>query len=302
MTSYPPSPQSSAPQAPAPSSQYPPYPGAYPPPYGVYAPYAPYGAPPPGAAPDNATLNAAEMAAARARGRRYQIIFASVTGAVTLLALLLAIVAPDLSLMAGALTPAGWRSVYQSDLTAPTAKDYQAWDLTRGCAFYTTGLDANGADSAGNSSGDATCVFKPSGVGADTSQGFSLELTLAPAANVASFQESSLMLGDRASSTANGLYFVVGQDGRYLICDATCRSGQGTIYISGATAAWHGDAWVANSIAARVSADHSEETFYINGQQVADVTLDLGAQPRLAVGAPGGSETIFTAVRFATSA
>lgn len=315
MSSYPPNPSyppSSASHAHAPA-QYPPYPypGAYPPaPYGPYAPYAPYGpyAPYPSAlyaahdaAMANAPLNAAEVAAANARGRRYRIIFASVTGSVTLLALLLAIIAPNLGLPAGALTPAGWSQVYQSDLTAPTAKDYQAWDLTKGCAFYTTGLDANGANGAGDSSGEAICDFKPAGVGADTSQGFSLELSLTPAANVASFQESSLMLGDDASSTGNRLYFQVGQDGSYRICDAACQPGQG-IYIRGATAAWHGDAWVANSFAARVSATHTEETFYINGQQVADVTLDLGARPALAVGAPDGSETIFTAVRFSTGA
>jgi hypothetical protein len=218
---------------------------------------------------------------------------------VTLLALVLAIIAPDMGLMAGGLTPAGWQSAYHSDLTTPTANDYRAWDVSQGCSFYSTGLDANGANGAGDSSGDAICAFKPSSVGADISQGFSLDLTLAPAANVSSFQESVLALGDLSSATSSGLWFAVGQDGKFIICDAICRAGQG-VYIQGASSAWHEDAFVANSFAARVSANHNDETFYINGQQVAEVSLDLGAQPALAVGAPGGSETIFTAVRLST--
>jgi hypothetical protein len=274
-------------------TQYPPYP--------QYPQYPPMYAPPgPSYAPQDAPPNEAEIAAAKVRARRYQIIAGAVIGGLTILALALAAIAPSLTPSGSTPVPAGWQAVYQSNLAAASTKDYQAWDVSKGCSFYSTGLDANGSNGAGGASGSAVCAFAPAKVGGDTSQGFYFEVGLAPAASVSSFQQSALAIGDVSSSSAQGVFFEVDQSGRYLICDSACSPRSGGVYVTGGTAAYHGDAYVANTIAVRVWPNHNEETFYINGQQVADVSVDLGLQPALAAGAPSGSETIFTSARLST--
>ena len=263
-------------------------------------PYSPLYAPPPAYyPPQDAPPNEAEVALAKARGRRYQIITGAVIASLTVLALALAAIAPSLTPAAGATIPATWQQVYQSNLAAASAKDYQAWDVSNGCSFYSTGLDANGTTGSGGANNNATCIFSPDKVGADTTQGFYFEVGLAPAASVSSFQQSVLLVGDISGANAKGLTFEVDQSGRYLLCGAGCSARTG-VYLSGGTAAYHGDAFVANSIAVRVWPNHNEETFYINGQQVADVSVDVGLQPVLAAGAPSGSETIFTSARLST--
>lgn len=264
----------------------------YPPTSAPQAP-TPY-APPQGSAPIQAEIEAASV-----RGRRYQITVGAILAGITVLALALAAIAPDLGLSAGSPVPAGWQQVYHADLTAATTKDYRAWDVNSGCAFYTTGLDANGANGAGDSSGDAICAFAPGSFGADTTQGFYFELTIAPPASVSLYQSSILAVGNVSDSSANGLWFEVSQDGRYVLCDVQCTRGQG-IYLTGGTAAWHGNGYVANTIAVRVLPNHTDEVFYINGQQIAEESLDLGVKPALAIGAPGGAETLFTAATLAT--
>ncbi len=272
--SYPPTPSDSA----APYAQ-PPYPQQ---PY-AQQPYAqqPYAQPP-----------AQPAVAAKTNDRRYQLIFGAVLVALTVLALALAAIAPDLGPTASRSAPAGWEPVYQRDLTTA---DSAAWDLTQGCVFTDQGLDASASSSSA-----AICTFTPAGSGGATAQGFYFELGLAPAARVSSFQRAMLLVGDSTKQSGNVLTFEVDQQGHYVLCDSICSAtGQG-LYISGGTAAWHGDAFVANTISIEVSPDHTREIFYVNGQQVATASVDMGAQPALAGGAPSGSEAIFTRATLST--
>jgi len=233
--------------------------------------------------------------AANASGRRYRVIFGSVFAALIVLALALAAIAPDLRPQASQSAAANWQPIYQGDLTAPTAEDVKAWDVTEGCAFYS--VNTKGLDATSTSSGAAVCNFTPPGSGGATTQGFYLELGIAPAADVPVFQQALLLVG---SSKGNTLAFEIGQDGSYLLCENECSTSSGDLHISGGTAAWHGDAFVANTIAVEVSPDHQQEIFYVNGQQVASASVDVGAQPALAVGAPTDSAVIFTHAKLST--
>jgi hypothetical protein len=234
----------------------------------------------------------------RATGRRYRIIFGAVCAALTVLALVLAIVAPDLRPNASQSIPAGWTQVYAGDLTAPTADDFKAWDVASGCAFYS--LDPKGLNATASDSNAAICGFTPPGSGSATAQGFYFEVGLAPAWRVPLFQRALLLVGDPTSRSGTVLMFEIDQQGAYTLCQTPCSTTGGGIIASGGTAAWHGDAYVANTIAVKVSADHTEETFYVNGQQVATASITLSAQPALATGAPSGSGAIFTRATLAT--
>ena len=252
--------------------------------------------PPAPAAPAAPPAGSAEQG--RTTGRRYQIIFGSVCAALTVLALVLAIFAPDLRPNASQSIPAGWTQVYASDLTAPTADDLKAWDVTSGCAFYS--LDPKGLDATASDSDAAICGFTPPGSSNATAQGFYFEVGLAPAWQVPFFQRALLLVGDPTSPSGTVLMFEIDQQGAYTLCDAPCSVTGDGIYKSGGTAAWHGDAYVANTIAVKVSADHTEETFYVNGQQVVTASVTLNSQPALATGAPSGSGAIFTRATLAT--
>ncbi|HEU0027935.1 MAG TPA: hypothetical protein VFQ25_12525 [Ktedonobacterales bacterium] len=253
---------------------------------------------PPPMAPQPPTPSAPPIGAAeqeRASGRRYQLIFGSIFAALTVLALLLAAIAPDLRPHTSQSLPAGWTPAYEGNLTAATATDFEAWDLTNGCLFYSDGLHAEAPDSD-----SVTCAFTPPGSSSATGQGFYFEVGLAPAWQVPMFQRALLLVGDPTGQSGTALTFEIGQDGSYTLCDNPCSATGRGFRESGGTAAWHGDAYVANTIAVKVSADHTHETIYVNGQQVATALVDLGAQPALAVGAPSGSGAIFTRVTLAT--
>lgn len=228
---------------------------------------------------------------ARAKGRRYQIIFGAVFAGLTVLALVIAALAPSLRPTASGTLPAGWTPVYQHDLTVA---DNAAWDLTKGCAFNEAGLDASATGSSAT-----ICDFMSAGAGGATTQGFYFEAEIAPAATVPAFERALLLVGVTSNQSGDALAFEVDQQGRYVLCDTSCAPGRG-IYISGGTAAWHGDAFVANTFAVRVSPDHTHETFFVNGQQVATATANLGAQPALALGAPSGSDALFTRATLST--
>jgi len=308
--SYPPTPSDSAasyaPQSYSPQSypQQPYPPQSYPPqPYGqpyLPQPYAqqPYPQQPYAQQPYAQQPYAQPGEAAKTNGRRYQLIFGSALIALTVLALALAAIAPGLNAPSSSAVPANWQPVYESNLTAATPNDYKVWDLTKGCSFYSNGLYADASQSSSSSA--AICEFTPAGSGGVTGKGFYFELGLAPAWQVSAYQRAMLLIGDFTKQSGNQLVFEVDQMGHYVLCDGSCSTTDQGLYISGGTAAWHGDAYVANTISIQVSPDHMREIFYVNGQQVATASLDMGAQPALALGAPSGSEAIFTRATLST--
>jgi len=219
--------------------------------------------------------------------RRYRIIFGVALTVVTLAALIVAYASSDFQQSGSSAIPATWRQVYSHDLTSVNDG---AWQQTEACR-----LDALGLDATGSNTSDTLCVFQPSVQSSVTSAGFYFETTLAPAAKIPAFVRSIVSVGDVAGPDAPSaaIHFIVGQDGSYTLCENDC-SPSGGIYQRGGLAAWHGNALIANTIAMKVSPDHSTLTVYVNGQEVASVNPQLGAQPAIAVGALAGSEAIFT--------
>jgi hypothetical protein len=220
---------------------------------------------------------------------RYSLIFGVALTVVTLLALVVAFLSSNFRPRASTALPASWTQFYSADLTG---SDTGAWDETQGCSMTALGLDA-----APTASGDAICGFTPSVKQSVTSNGFYFVTTLAPAAQVPSFARAIISIGDINTSdpsASNVISFIVGQDGSYVLCDSACSQLNSNIYQSGGLAAWHGDALVANTVAIKVSPDHSALTIYVNDQEVATVDPQFGPQPAIALGAPIGDEAIFT--------
>lgn len=239
------------------------------------------------------TTNAPQPVAAPSQPRpavsRYTLNFGVALATVTVAALLLAFFASEFRPSGTTAIPASWSQSYHADLT--TTND-GAWDETHGCKLTALGLDANAPGSS-----DALCGFQPSVSSSVTGAGFYFVTKVAPAAQVPSFARAMLSVGDLTSDNppaASILFFVIGQDGSYTLCDGACSARGSAIYQSGGLAAWHGDAQVPNTIAVKVAPFHDVVTFYVNGQEVATVHPQLGPQPAIALGAPAGSEAIFT--------
>jgi len=217
---------------------------------------------------------------------RYTLIFGVALAAVTIIALLLAFFSSDFRPRASQALPASWTQAYNADLTG---SDTGAWDETQGCSLTRIGLDASPTDTS-----DAQCAFIPSIRQSVTAQGFYFVTQLAPAANVNAFARSVISVGDISGTGGAAIHFIIGQDGSYTLCDGDCLLGSSAIYEHGGLAAWHGDALVANTVAIKVTPDHSALSVYVNDQEVATVTPQLGPQPAIALGAPAGDEAIFT--------
>jgi hypothetical protein len=63
------------------------------------------------------------------------------------------------------------------------------------------------------------------------------------------------------------------------------------------TDAWHGDSYVANSIALRFLPDTGgggQLAYFANGQLVTTIGLDLGSSAALGIGAASDAEALFT--------
>jgi hypothetical protein len=221
--------------------------------------------------------------------RRYSLIFGVALTVSTLLALLVAFFSSDFRMRASNALPATWTQAYNADLTGT---DNGAWDETRGCSMNALGLDASASDAS-----DAQCAFTPSVQQSVTAGGFYFVTQLAPAAKVPAYARSVVSvgaIGDPSAPSGSVIRFIVTQDGAYTLCDGDCSSSGSAIYLHGGLASWHGDALVANTIAVKVSPDHSALTVFVNDQQVATVAPQLGSQPVIAVGALAGSEALFT--------
>lgn len=251
----------------------------------------------PPTAPDTAAANQPSQAASAPSGRRYTLIFGMVIAVVTVLALGLAALAPELGAQASVIHPSGWNVLYQSDLTAPSATDAKAWDLTRGCSFASGGMNADATNNV-----PAVCDFTLAGQGGETVAGFSMEVTVAPAARTPAFERAMIVLGDTINGSSETVFFAVGQDGNYVICDGACDSSSAApaVYLASGTVAWHSDGWVSNTMAVRVAPNHSDITFFVNGQRIAEISRNIGANPGVAVGATSGDGAIFTAATFST--
>lgn len=249
---------------------------------------APVSGAPVSGAPTSRPPDGATPPAQAGRQRRYTVIFGVVAAVVTVAALLLAAASSALQPPSANGLPASWQRVYSHDLTTG---DDGAWDETQGCSITGAGLDAGGQASAGGQ-----CAFQPSLKQNVTGAGFYFEAQLAPAAKTPNYVRSFITVGDLGHTPANGasLHFVISQQGSYVLCDGSCTRGASAIYQSGSAVAWHGNAYVANTVAIKVSPDHALATVYLNNQELVSAPVQLGAEPGLSVGAFSGDEAIFT--------
>ncbi len=227
--------------------------------------------------------------AAQTVSSRYSLIFGVALTAVTVIALILAFFSSNFRPRASDALPASWTQAYNADLSG---SDTGSWDETQGCSMTGLGLDADPGDD-----NDAQCAFTPSVRQDVTANGFYFVTQLAPAAKVQEFARSVVSVGDISafdSGEGASVHFIVGQDGAYILCDGDCSQATSAIYLSGGLASWHGDPHVANTIAVKVSPDHSALTVYVNDQEVATVATQFGPQPGIALGSLAGDEAIYT--------
>jgi hypothetical protein len=231
---------------------------------------------------------------AAARTTRYTMIFGAVMVVVTLFALIIAFFSSDFRPRGSTAVPASWTQAYNADLTG--VNDGK-WDETHGCSFTALGLDASASNSSVNATSAAQCVFQPSVNGNVTAAGFYFEARLAPAARTPAFARSVISIGaaaDPSASNSSVVHFIIAQDGVYTLCDGACTQTGSAIYLHGGLASWHGNALLGNTVAIKVSPDHTSLTVFVNDQQVATVSPQFGAQPAIAVGTTTDSEAIFT--------
>lgn len=220
---------------------------------------------------------------------RYSLIFGATLVGVTLVALILAFFSSDFQQQGSHAVPASWSQAYNADLTG---LNDNAWDESNNCSSTALGLDA-----VSDGATPGQCIFVPSVKQSVTAHGFYFETQLAPAAKIAKFARYAISVGavgDNSALDGGLIHFIVGQDGKYVLCDGVCVQGTSAIYQSGGLAAWHGDALLTNTLAIKVSPDHTMLTVFVNGQQVAAISPQLGPTPTIAVGTVTDGEAIFT--------
>ena len=230
---------------------------------------------------EQAAANAEPAADARAVSGlwsgRFSIVFAAMTITVTVAAVVLAALAPALATRPGVTPPAGFTQVYDANLS-----DDGKWEHAAPCIFTARGLDVSGGADG------AACVFQPSATNDLTSQGFWLQATVAPAASVAGAVEPVILIGDNE-------VIVFDQVGAYaILCADTSIPGAIIVCAEGTTTAWHTNAFVGNTITVSYDAGASLLTLFANDQQVTSITLTMGSQASLALGAGAGGEALFT--------
>jgi hypothetical protein len=212
---------------------------------------------------------------------RFGLIFGVCAIAVTISAVLLAILAPSISAVSTtALVPSGWTQAFDGqpvdDGTWVTKSD--------GCNFAPASHILEGGDNG------TVCAFKASTQRDLTSQGFTLEAQLAPAAAVPGDLRPLIEVGTQS----DGAVATIDQNGQYVLCRNSSEP-----CISNFTVAWHGTGYVANSLALRYLPDAGgggSLTLFANGQPIESVALNLTAGDPFGIGAAPNSEALFARV------
>lgn len=205
---------------------------------------------------------------------RYGFVFAVVAVCVTAVALVLANVGPSVAERVAGPT-SGLTQVFDGPLT-----NDGKWDNTDSCYFSSSGLDVS------SRSEYAQCQYRPTANADLTSQGFWLQVTVAPAASV-SGQEVAVI-------SAGGANVELTQQGSFMVCQSSglpCTLGARSS--SGETVAWHTDSYVSNTIAVRYTPGDSLLTVYVNGQQITSLPAgDINGF--IALGTAPGGEALYT--------
>jgi hypothetical protein len=158
-----------------------------------------------------------------------------------------------------------------------TPSDNGAWNSGNGCVFTPQGLDVTGEGDG------AACLFRRSAQSDLTSQGFWLQATIAPAADVQGTEVSVVLIGDSEPIFFDML-------GAYVV---DCQVGS-ALCETGTTTAWHTNGLIANTITISYDAASATLTIYANGQLVTSAPMTQSVGPMLSLGAGGDGEALFT--------
>lgn len=216
---------------------------------------------------------------------RFSLVFGAVVAAATLVALVLGIIAPALGPGTAPVVPSGWTTVFDG---AP--RDDGTWGNGSGCAFVSTGMDVT--DASGNQ--PQVCRYNPSATSDLTSQGFAVEVQLAPAAKVQGNQRPLISVG----GDADGGFVTIDQNGMYTLCRYS-QDSQDSTCLPTSTVAWHGDSYVSNTLAVRYLPDTGgggSLVFFANGQEVTTLAMNLNPGAAFGIGADANSEALITHV------
>lgn len=198
---------------------------------------------------------------------------------VTVLALLLGAVAPSLVQRATALVPRDWTKVFDGPITASSP-----WALNSDCQLSSEGLDVS------SSTHQALCAYQAASGQDLVSHGVLLVAQLAPAGQVTGNQRPVIQFGTESSSA----FASVNQTGQYELCAGdsqyACQAGT--------TVAWHGDGYIANTIAVRYepTVQGGRMTLYANDQKVASQVVTLAPGSAIVLSAAPSSEAVYTHV------
>lgn len=202
--------------------------------------------------------------------------FAVAAIVITLGSIFLATIAPSFNSTSAPTAPAGWSTVYDADLKPGEPE----WPNTSVCALENQGLHVTGQNNIG-----IACAFQPSKQRDLLGNGFMLDLSLAPGANVASLEEAVIVLGDSGEVR-------IDQFGHVIACTPTCGSSNATVTRESAFA-WHG--YAANTFTLRWLGSGNDLAVYTNGQQTLTAGFEFtGGSRLLLLGTPKQDEAIYT--------
>jgi hypothetical protein len=209
---------------------------------------------------------------------RYAMVIAVLASLVTLAGIALAAVAPLFVNHAADVVPAQWTLVYDGGLI-----DNGTFERPDGCTFPSSGLHVDG------NAATPGCKLTRSVSDDLTSQGFYLETTVAPPADLAGEEEPVVVVGTGRSA----LLFRFDQTGTYIVCTDPCEQGAGILGL-GLTAGWHTNGFTSNTIAVRYDAGVGQVTLYVNSQEVLTVGYRVDAGAQLVLAADAGGEALYT--------
>jgi hypothetical protein len=218
--------------------------------------------------------------APRRGGGWFAPIFGVLIALATVAAIGLAAISPQLGESAASSLPNGWTVAFDTDFASATSD----WRVTADCGFARGGLFA--------SSGASPCVYAPSANADYLSQGFRLDATLAPAAQVEQSQAAVVLVG-----TA---YFGITQDGAFALADDATESGN---EVRGSSFNWHANGLTTNTIRLEWDGPGTPLVAYTNGYKVGETEYSLSpsSSHTLKVGAASDSQALFTRMTLASA-
>jgi hypothetical protein len=228
-------------------------------------------------APTEIRPQSAPPAPASRRGGWFAPVFGLVIAIATVAAIGLAAIAPLLVEGAPSALPSGWTTVFDTDLTATTT----GWETGVGCSSGPEGLFV--------SEGETLCAYTPSQETDYLSQGFRLDVTLAPAASLERSQVPVLLVGSAA--------FGIGQDGGFTLTTV------GSNKVSGNAFNWHANGLAANTIRLEWNGPQTPLVAYTNGYQATEIAFSMSAASShtLKLGADTDAQALYTHVTLASA-